>query len=265
MSVQTPRGTQPNQFRQPNLQSGWHGEGNRGGGQHSQHVASFCKEHGTKFSHGFYYVGRNQKHFTERWYDAHFECYLYFDPYAQCPYYWCEAHGVFYPIEYIETVGPNAQGPGPIVAGARGGAPVGGATGGAPAGGGAPVGDGSAAGPVNGAPVGGAGGAPVGGAAGGAVAPTGGGAAAAGGASADDDSAAGSEEGAADGAAAGGAGGAAPGAASGGAGAAGAAAAKPVGAASGVSVAKNRTPVAKKELQQVPGGTFDDAIPEEPK
>jgi hypothetical protein len=287
--VQSQHGTQPGQFRQQNVRvawqggsdrAGWHGDGDRGGwrgdgGHRSAHVASFCKEHGTQFSHGFYYVGRNQKHFTERWWDARFETYLYFDPFAECPYYWCEAHGVFYPIDYIETVGPGAKGPGPVVGGARGGVPLGGASlgggpageggaaGGAPVGSGAPVGAGSAAGAANGAPGGGAGGAqgggaPGGDAAGGAGAPIGGaagGASAGGAAPAGGGSPAGAENGAAEGAAAGGAGGAAPAAPGGGAGA--------TGTPSGVSVAKNVTPVPKKELQRVPAGTFDGAIPDD--
>ena len=61
---------------------GWQGE--REGGENYFEVEGFCKEHGVKFSHGFFYVGRDQKHFTAKWYDAHFETYLYSDPYAHC-------------------------------------------------------------------------------------------------------------------------------------------------------------------------------------
>ena len=41
---------------------GWHeGEWN-----YWDHADSFCKEHGVKFSHGFFYPGKVQKHFTEK-------------------------------------------------------------------------------------------------------------------------------------------------------------------------------------------------------
>src|SRR5439155_7379605 len=115
--VHTQHHTQPGHVRQASWHGGWQGGDWRGEGEGGDYnyfeVEGFCKEHGVKFSHGFFYVGRDQKHFTSRWYDAHFETYLYSDPYAHCPYYWCEAHGVFYPIQYIETVGPGAKGPGP--------------------------------------------------------------------------------------------------------------------------------------------------------
>ncbi len=93
---------------------GWGGE--RGGEwNYFDHVGAFCKEHGVKFSHGYFYPGLVQKHFTEKWYDEHFQTYMNWDPHAHCPYYFCEGHGVWYPIHYIEKVGPGAKGPGPVV------------------------------------------------------------------------------------------------------------------------------------------------------
>ncbi len=310
-TAHAPRHTQSSHSRQSHGPGSWQGadchrEGHGGGNHYFENVGSYCQEHGVKFSHGFYYAGKAQKHFTEKWYDWRYETYLYFDPHAHCPYYWCEAHGVFYPIQYIETVPPGAKGPGPLVgsgpgAGVKGGGvpgggvpgggvpgggvpgggvpgggvpgggvpgggvPGGGVPGGgvpgdgAPGGGAPPVGagqiPGGGAGGAGGAPDGGApdGGAPGGGAQGGG-APGGGapgGGAQGGGAPLGDGSAAGPE----DGAAAGGA----PGVSKGGAGAA---PAKPAAAPSGVSVAKRGT--AKKQLQSVPPGTFDEAIPEEP-
>ena len=102
----------------------WGGDCRRGGGWGGQrggewnyfdHVGAFCKEHGVKFSHGYFYPGLVQKHFTEKWYDWHFKTYMHFDPHAHCPYYFCEGHGVWYPIHYIHEVGPGAKGPGPVV------------------------------------------------------------------------------------------------------------------------------------------------------
>ena len=103
--------------------------GGWGGYDYFDHVGSFCKEHGVKFSHGYFYPGLVQKHFTRKWHNPHLKTDLYFDPHAGCPYYWCEGHGVWYPIHYIETVGPGAKGPGPVVSGAKGGPIVGGPAG----------------------------------------------------------------------------------------------------------------------------------------
>src|SRR5262249_10693237 len=123
----------------------WQREG--GGGYDYFQVASYCKQHGVKFSQGYYYVGRDQKHFTARWYDPHSELYLYPDPYAHGPYYWCEGHGVYYPIQYIDTVAPSAKGPGPVAAKPKGG-PIGSDVGGGPGGG--AVGGGAAGGVAGG-------------------------------------------------------------------------------------------------------------------
>ncbi len=212
----------------PSAQAGEFGyggchKGGAWGGYNFDHVGAFCKEHGVKFTHGYFYPGLVQKHFTEKWYDWRFKTYLHFDPHAHMPYYWCEGHGVWYPVSYIGTIGPGAKGPGPVIA--KGGAPVVGGpavVGGGPAVVGGPVVDGPAVGgaAVGGAPVGGAGGAAVlGGAP--AVAPKA------------DVAPKGDVP----------------------------AAAKPVSASAGVSVAKAQ-PVVKKEVQ-APAGTFDEAIPDD--
>ncbi len=205
--------------------------GCRGGewGSYFDHVGSFCKEHGVKFSHGYFYPGLVQKHFTRKWHNPHFKTDLYFDPHAHCPYYWCEGHGVWYPIHYIEQVGPGAKGPGPVVGGAKGGPIVGG-----------PVGDA----PIGGGVVGGVGGAAIGGA-GAPGAPVGEGAAA-------------GPAGAAPAKGAAGAGAAAPGAAKKDAPAGGAA---PGAAAAGQPAPQSaQAPTQDKEIKQAKSGTFDDEI-----
>src|SRR5437764_5098997 len=136
---------------------GWGEEwGGREGSWNSwDYVDSFCKEHGVKFSDGYFYPGKVQKHFTESWYDWHFKTYLSFDPHAHMPYYFCEGHGVWYPVNYIEKVGPGAKGPGPVVAKPGPGGPPAGGTAGGPAAGGAPAGGPAAGGtPAGGAPAG---------------------------------------------------------------------------------------------------------------
>jgi hypothetical protein len=104
----------------------------RGGGyakDWSDYVGDFTKKHGVKFSHGYFYVGKEQKHFVRKFYDWHFETYMYVDPHAHCPYYWCEGHGVWYPARYIHKIGPDVKGPPPaglIPGGPKDGGPDGG-------------------------------------------------------------------------------------------------------------------------------------------
>jgi hypothetical protein len=89
-------------------------KGDWGSEWYFDHVDKFCQENGVKFSHGFFYPGLAQKHFSEKWYDWRFKTWLYWDPHAHSPYYWCEGHGVWYPVRYISEVAPGAKGPGPV-------------------------------------------------------------------------------------------------------------------------------------------------------
>jgi hypothetical protein len=99
-------------------------------------VAEYTKKHGVKFSEGYFYPGMDHyKAFTRRWYAAPLKTYLYFDPHTRSPYYWCEGHGVWYPVWYIETVPADAKGPGPVVEGGPGpGGPLVGENGAGPVG-----------------------------------------------------------------------------------------------------------------------------------
>jgi hypothetical protein len=96
----------------------------RGGWGGCDYVADYTKKHGVKFTHGYFYPGAKQTHFTEKWYDYHFKTYLHFDPHSHRPYYFCEGHGVWYPIQYIHTVAPGAKGPGPVIPGGPNGGPA---------------------------------------------------------------------------------------------------------------------------------------------
>jgi len=171
-------------------QGGWSGPAYRG----HDYVGSYAKQHGVKFANGYFYPGKEQKHFTEKWHDYRFGIDVYWDPHARCPYYWCEGHGVYYPIRHIYTVPPDAKGPGPAVGGDKR-APSGPPKPGEPA----------ANGPTNKTP-GGQGGQP------------------------------------------------------------GDAPPQPASGDAKVSVARNQSPASapKKEVNGVPPGTFDDAVPDEP-
>ncbi len=94
---------------------GKEGWGKDGWNPWHEHVGDFTKKHGMKFSHGYFYVGKDQKHFTQKWANPRFKTDFYWCPHTHMPYYWCEGHGVYYPVRYIHTVAPNAKGPGPAI------------------------------------------------------------------------------------------------------------------------------------------------------
>ena len=56
--------------------------------------------HGTSFSHGVYYAGRDHNHWKSCYFDDRFGCHLYMCPTTSCYYYWCEADVRYYPVSY---------------------------------------------------------------------------------------------------------------------------------------------------------------------
>jgi hypothetical protein len=62
--------------------------------------SSYHMRYGTKFDHGYFYRGREHKHWSSRYFDKRFDCYLYHCPSTQCYYYWCERDVCYYPISY---------------------------------------------------------------------------------------------------------------------------------------------------------------------
>jgi hypothetical protein len=69
--------------------------------------SSFLNSHGTKFSGGYCYMGKDHSHWTYSCYSTGYGCNFYWCPYACCYYYWCEPAGCYYPYSYIKVCPPT--------------------------------------------------------------------------------------------------------------------------------------------------------------
>jgi hypothetical protein len=63
-------------------------------------VRAYYRDHGVRFSGGYYYVGRDDHHWTRRVWDPVHHRYHYYDPYLRVYYYWDPARQCYYPIDY---------------------------------------------------------------------------------------------------------------------------------------------------------------------
>jgi hypothetical protein len=87
-----------------------HGDGHRGYGHgdgRGKGSTGYHLRHGHKFSHGYYYRGRDHGHWTHRRYWPKYHTTCYWDPGTRGWYYWSPAQACYYPISYI-TVAPPA-------------------------------------------------------------------------------------------------------------------------------------------------------------
>ena len=57
-------------------------------------------QHGTKFSQGYYFKGKQHTHWTSRSFDKRYGCWTYYCPSTCCSYYWCEPACCYYPVSY---------------------------------------------------------------------------------------------------------------------------------------------------------------------
>jgi hypothetical protein len=55
---------------------------------------------GKKLEHGYFYSGRNHRHWSYCYWDSRYGCYLYWDPSLSCYYYWCVPASCYYPVSY---------------------------------------------------------------------------------------------------------------------------------------------------------------------
>jgi hypothetical protein len=80
-------------------------------GNYSSHDSHYNYHHdyGTRFSHGYYYYGRNHDHWTHRYYWPRYGCDCYWCPSTSCWYYWCEPRCCYLPVSCIEYAPPVIQ------------------------------------------------------------------------------------------------------------------------------------------------------------
>jgi hypothetical protein len=62
--------------------------------------SNYHLRYGTRFSHGYYYRGRNHSHWSHRYWNRRYGCWTYWDPCCSCYYYWCVPANCFYPVSY---------------------------------------------------------------------------------------------------------------------------------------------------------------------
>ncbi len=81
-----------------------HGDSKQGrsGSERNYHT-----EHGKKFSHGYFYYGKEHSHWSYSCWFPRYSCECYYCPSACCWYYWCEPRCSYLPVTCIETAPPS--------------------------------------------------------------------------------------------------------------------------------------------------------------
>jgi hypothetical protein len=62
--------------------------------------STYHERHGKPFSGGYYYAGREHKHWKSCYFDKRYGCYAYLCPSTKVYYYWCKPDDCYYPISY---------------------------------------------------------------------------------------------------------------------------------------------------------------------
>jgi hypothetical protein len=65
--------------------------------------------HGHRFSHGYYFEGRNYHHWAYSRYFKEYGCTCYWEPELNCWYYWCAPRHCYYPVSYITIAPPTPE------------------------------------------------------------------------------------------------------------------------------------------------------------
>jgi hypothetical protein len=84
-----------------------HGHNNH----HNGHGKAYHLTHGTKFSKGYYYRGRNHHHWSHRRYWSKYHCNTYFCPSTRGWYYWCRSRDCYLPVSSIDDDPPDVEDP----------------------------------------------------------------------------------------------------------------------------------------------------------
>jgi hypothetical protein len=69
----------------------------------------YYQRHGKRFRYGYYYPGRNHKHWTHRWYSHRHHCYYYWCPSRRCYYFWSGKRNGYYPVSSIDQIGADGD------------------------------------------------------------------------------------------------------------------------------------------------------------
>ena len=92
--------------------------GNSRENSHDGHVSSYRgssfrsdyhTRYGTKFSHGYYYSGREHNHWTYRYFWSQYGCDCYWCPNTSCWYYWSEPRCCYLPVSCAPIAPPTSS------------------------------------------------------------------------------------------------------------------------------------------------------------
>jgi hypothetical protein len=67
---------------------------------------NYVKQHGVKFSHGYYYSGKYHSHWAKKLWLPKYGTWCWYCPSTYVWYYWCGPKACYYPITYITQAPP---------------------------------------------------------------------------------------------------------------------------------------------------------------
>ena len=78
---------------------------------HSQrhHHHDYYKKNGTAFKYGYYFKGKNHRHWSYGYWNARYRVYFFYEPGLRTFYYWNARQACYYPVSYI-TIAPPVEG-----------------------------------------------------------------------------------------------------------------------------------------------------------
>ena len=90
-------------------QSNKSGPGSSSKGMGSGSSKNYLSSHGQKFSHGYFYKGKDHFHWSYQCFWDRFGCYCYWCPYSDCWYYYCQPRECYLPVSCLEFAPPTTN------------------------------------------------------------------------------------------------------------------------------------------------------------
>lgn len=75
---------------------------------HNHKYHDYHKKHGTAFKYGYFFKGKEHRHWSYGYWNAKNRCYFFYEPGLRCFYYWCAPKACYYPVSYIQVAPPVA-------------------------------------------------------------------------------------------------------------------------------------------------------------
>jgi hypothetical protein len=65
------------------------------------------KGYGRKFKYGYYYQGKQHRHWSKWYYSSTYKCPIYWCGSTSAWYYWCAPKACYYPVSYVSYAAPT--------------------------------------------------------------------------------------------------------------------------------------------------------------